>query len=134
LWLSTSCSFFHHYRVSVLTKPVRPICRTGQTGMCVQKLNLVILSSFILVLGLFLFLRTYAWFVHLSSQEKQKSCLPEDQVSNTMRRGRRAVGMWMLVKEALETLLYEDQQEQQHIGIFQGVVWTLIWKLKNKSR
>jgi hypothetical protein len=50
-----------------------------------------------------------------------------------MRRGRRAAGMWMSVKEALETLLYEDQQEQQHIGIFQGVVWTLIWKLKKKS-
>jgi hypothetical protein len=101
--------------------------------MCVQKPNLAILSTFILVLGLFLFLRTYAWFVHLSSQEKQKSCLPEDQVSNTMRRGRRAAVMWMSVKEALETLLYEDQQEQQHIGIFQGVVWTLIWKLKKKS-
>jgi hypothetical protein len=43
--------------------------QTGQTGMCVQKLNLAILSSFILVLGLFLFLRTYAWFVHLSSQQ-----------------------------------------------------------------
>jgi hypothetical protein len=70
--------FFHHCRVSILTKPVRPVCRTGQTGMCVQKLNLAILSSFILVLDLFLFLRTYAWFVHLSSQEKQKSCLPED--------------------------------------------------------
>jgi hypothetical protein len=50
-----------------------------------------------------------------------------------MRRGRRAIWMWMPVKEALETLLYEDQQEQQHIGIFQEVVWTLIWKLKNKS-
>jgi hypothetical protein len=29
-----------------------------------------------------------------------------------MKRGRRAAGMWMTVKEDLETLLYEDQQEQ----------------------
>jgi hypothetical protein len=114
--------------------------QNGHTGMLHQSDRYVCpdtqscnSESFIYFLHLFLFLRAYTWFVHLSSQEKQKSCLPEDQVSNTMRRERRVVGMWMPVKEALETLLYEEQQEQHHIGIFQGVVWTLIWKLNKKS-
>jgi hypothetical protein len=43
-----------------------------------------------------------------------------------MRRGRRATGMWMPVKEDLETLLYEDQQEQQHIGICNTLIFIRI--------
>jgi hypothetical protein len=106
LWLSASCSNFHHCRVFVLIKPV---CHTSQTGICVQKLNLAFLSSFIHFFHLLLFLMAYTWFVHLLYQEKLKPCPPKNQVPNIMKGGIRTVVMWMSAKAAQEMFLYEDQ-------------------------
>jgi hypothetical protein len=72
--------------------------------MCFQKPILAILSSFILALGLFLFLRTYACIVHLFSQERKRSCPPEVHPPNFMRGGRRVDVMSTLVKGDQEIL------------------------------
>jgi hypothetical protein len=84
---------------------------TGQTGMCVQKPLFAILSSFILIFGLFLFLRTYACIVHLFSQERQRSCPPEVHPPNFMRGGRRVDVMSMLVRGIKKSSTSKNIQE-----------------------
>jgi hypothetical protein len=114
--------------VSVLTKSVRPVCHTGQSSICVQKLNLVILSSFIHVFHLLLFLRTYTCVVYIFSQESQNSCHLMVQVLIALRGGRKVDVMLTLVKEDLEIVHLEDNPKGQCIGTSQEVTCTMTWK------
>jgi hypothetical protein len=98
-------------RISILNEPFRPVLSTGQTGMCVQKPILAILSSFILIFGLFLFLMTYACMVHLFSQERQLSCPLEVHPPNFMRVARRVDVMSTLVKGIKKSSTSKNIQE-----------------------
>jgi hypothetical protein len=105
-----------------------------QTGTCVQKLNFAVQNSLIHFLHSFSFLRTYVYIVYPFSQERQRSCPPEDLAPNIMRVGRRVDVMLTWVKEDHAILHLQEHPRGQFIETSQEVAYTLIYKLKKRKR